>query len=64
MPRITKTKAAAVGLATVLVGFGAYAYWTSGGSGTGTADTGVSANLVAHQTSVVTDMAPLRDRMV
>ncbi|MBA2390354.1 MAG: hypothetical protein H0V67_08870 [Geodermatophilaceae bacterium] len=45
--------------AIVLVGAGvAFAYWTAGGSGTGSAATGTSTPIVAVQTSVVTDMAP------
>lgn len=43
----------------VLVGGGvAFAYWTAGGSGTGSATTGTVTALTAVQTSVVTGMAP------
>lgn len=58
MPRFTKKKAAALGIASVLVATGAYAYWTAGGSGTGTAATGTASAIVAKQTSTVTAMGP------
>jgi hypothetical protein len=54
-----KSVAAFVGATIAIAGAGAaYAYWTAGGSGTGTASTGTSQGLVAHQTSVVSDMGP------
>ena len=37
---------------------GAYAYWTQGGSGTGTAATGTTEALTIQQTTVVTGLAP------
>ena len=49
-----------VGTATVaLVGGGvAFAYWTTGGSGTGSATTGTSVAITAVQTSTVSGMRP------
>lgn len=52
-----KTVVALVGVTALAVG-GAYAYWTAGGSGTGTAQTGTTNDLVVNQTSTVTDMGP------
>lgn len=42
----------------VAVAGAAFAYWTAGGSGEGTAATGDNVPLEAVQTSVITDMAP------
>lgn len=57
MSRKTVTIAAA--LVAVLAGGGiAFAYWTAGGTGNGTAQTGTNAAIVVNQTSVVTDMKP------
>lgn len=43
----------------VLAGaFGAYAYWTSGGTGTGTADTGASANISVNQDELTFALEP------
>jgi len=54
-----KTVAVITGTAVVLAGAGvAFAYWTAGGDGTGSAETGTNVALVAQQTSVVEDMAP------
>ncbi len=54
-----KTIAVAAAAAVVLAGGGiAFAYWTAGGSGTGTAATGTNAPIVAVQTTTVSDMAP------
>jgi hypothetical protein len=55
-----RTKVVAIAVAcTVLGGGAAFAYWTAGGSGTGSASTsaGVSA-LTAVQTSVVSNLQP------
>jgi hypothetical protein len=42
-----------------LVGGVAFAYWTQGGTGTGTASTGTTtANLAVHQTSSISGLAP------
>jgi hypothetical protein len=48
-----------VALLLLAVGAGAaYAFWTSGGSGTGTASTGDPTSLTVVQTSVVNDLRP------
>ena len=56
-----KSKKKAI-IATVLVvplsAGAAFAYWTAGGSGTGSAATGTNVAITAVQTSVVTAMAP------
>lgn len=46
--------------AALLLGAGgtAYAYWTAGGSGTGTASTGTTSAVTVVQTSTVTDLQP------
>jgi hypothetical protein len=57
---LTKTKKLA-GLTAALVLLGgavAFAYWTAGGSGTGTASTGTTDAITVNQTSVVTAMGP------
>jgi hypothetical protein len=42
-----------------LLGAGvAFAYWTAGGSGTGSATTGTGSDITANQTSVVAGLAP------
>ncbi|WNV86086.1 hypothetical protein [Umezawaea sp. Da 62-37] len=47
------------GAVLLLAGTGvAYAFWTAGGTGTGSAGTGVSADVVVQQTSTVTAMGP------
>jgi hypothetical protein len=60
--RITKTKVASVLAVTAVVALGgtaAMAYWTSNGSGTGTATTAAGAsNLAVTQTAAPTNMAP------
>lgn len=48
-----------VGAAILAAGAGvAYAFWTAGGSGSGTASTGESAGITVNQTSVLDPMAP------
>jgi hypothetical protein len=49
-----------VALTAALVVFGgvAYAYWTAGGSGTGSAATGTTIALTVNQTSTITGLAP------
>lgn len=45
--------------ALLLVGGGvAFAFWTAGGAGTGTAATGTTSPILPVQTSIVTDMHP------
>jgi len=60
MTRFTmKTKIAVLTTALVVGGAGmAFAYWTAGGSGTGSASTGTVVGLTVNQTSTVTGMAP------
>jgi hypothetical protein len=54
MARFTKKKKVAlVAAALVLTGGTAFAYWTAGGSGTGTAATGTNSPVVVKQTSVI-----------
>jgi hypothetical protein len=55
-----KTSKLTVGTAAVvLIGSGAaFAYWTTGGAGTGSATTGDTVSLTAVQTSTVTGMRP------
>lgn len=54
-----KTKLTAGAAAVVLVGSGvAFAYWTTGGSGSGSAPTGDAIALVANQTVVLNAMYP------
>jgi hypothetical protein len=60
MRRISKrTTAILVAFVLVIAGAGiAFAYWTSGGGGTGSAETGTSEAIIVNQTSVVTGMGP------
>lgn len=59
MAQLTKKKKVAVVVtALVLSGGAAFAYWTAGGSGTGTASTGSTVPITAVQTSTVTALAP------
>ena len=51
----TKTKILAVTAALVVAGGAAFAYWTAGGSGTGTADTGTVVGVTIVQTAVAAD---------
>ncbi len=54
-----KKKTALVTLALMLVGSGgAFAYWTVGGSGTGSAATGSTVAITVVQTTTVTAMGP------
>ena len=59
--RIVRHKKRTVLIALLLVavtGGIAFAYWTAGGSGTGTATTGTATNLTVVQTSTVAGMRP------
>lgn len=60
MATFTKKKKTAVVASVLVLGVGgaAFAYWTVGGSGTGTAETGTNESISVVQTSAVTDMAP------
>ena len=56
-------KTLAVSTAAVLLtgGGAAYAYWTAGGSGSGTADTATSSSIEVEQTSNISGLRPLGD---
>jgi hypothetical protein len=58
--QITRTKklTALTAALVLLGGAAAFAYWTAGGSGTGTASTGTTDAITVNQTSVVTAMGP------
>jgi hypothetical protein len=60
MPKLSKKAlAVAVTTAVLLGGSGiAFAFWTAGGSGAGTAAAGTTEPIVAVQTSTVTDLRP------
>jgi hypothetical protein len=60
MRKFTKKTLAVVATTTLLLsGAGvAYAFWTAGGSGTGSAATGTNNPITAVQTTVVTGMRP------
>jgi hypothetical protein len=53
--------AATIAITAILVGGGgaaAIAYWSSGGTGSGSATTGTSTGITANQTSVITNITP------
>jgi hypothetical protein len=56
----TKKKIVAVGIAAAAVATSgiASAYWTQGGSGDGSVDTGTTTAITVTQTSTITDMYP------
>jgi hypothetical protein len=58
--QLTKTKklTALTAALVLLGGAAAFAYWTAGGSGTGTAATGTNSAITVNQTSTVTAMGP------
>jgi hypothetical protein len=57
--RRNRTKIAVLATALVVVAGGAaFAYWTSGGSGDGTAATGTTVGITVVQTSTPTDLRP------
>ncbi len=58
--RRSRTKRVALVTAGLLLvgGGAAFAYWTVGGAGTGTAATGTTSNILPVQTTTVTDMRP------
>lgn len=54
-----KSFAALIGAVMVVVFAGvAFAYWTAGGSGSGTAATGTNTTMIANQLTTVTAMGP------
>ena len=60
MAKFTKKKKIAILVTAlvVLIGGAAFAYWTAGGSGTGTAETGSNVPITVVQTSTVSAMGP------
>ena len=61
MFKISKKNQLLAGVATlalIVVGGSAFAFWTSIGSGTGSAVTGTNSAIVVNQTSTVTGLAP------
>lgn len=56
--RSRATRAAALTTGLVLAGGAAFAWWSAGGSGTGTATTATPSSLEIVQTSTVTGLAP------
>src|SRR5262249_56020869 len=53
-----KRLAALVVVATITLAGVATAYWTQGGSGSGSANTGTTNNITVNQTSVITGLYP------
>jgi len=60
MRKSTKRNLSIAAITVVLIGAGgaAFAFWTAGGTGTGSAATGDNDDLVVNQLSVVSDMGP------
>ena len=56
--RFSRKTVAAVGAILLIAVAGAYAYWTQGGSGTGTATNGTSNSITVNQDSVITGLYP------
>lgn len=56
--RKSRTKVVALTAALMLFGGVAYAFWTAGGSGTGTAETGTTTGLTVNQDALTADLAP------
>jgi hypothetical protein len=56
---MTKRKiGAAVSMLALVAAAGAYAYWTQGGTGSGSATAGTTSNITVNQTSTVTGLYP------
>ena len=53
-----KKKIGATTLVLCVIGGGAFAYWTTDGSGNGAGTTGTTQAITVHQTSTVTGLAP------
>ncbi|MGZ4523605.1 MAG: hypothetical protein ACXVXO_09345, partial [Mycobacteriaceae bacterium] len=59
MRKPTKRIAVLIAATVLLAGGGiAYAYWTAGGSGAGTATTGTNIPITANQSTTITGLAP------
>jgi hypothetical protein len=61
IPRFKKRTwvlAAVVAVVAAMASVGAYAYWTNGGTGTGSAATGTTTGITVNQTSVVSGLYP------
>src|SRR4051794_10051762 len=59
MAKFTRKKKLALMVTVLVTSAGAaFAYWTAGGSGTGSANTGTSSPITAVQTTTVSAMAP------
>lgn len=58
MRRISKNWAVALTVGLLAIGGAAFAYWTTTGSGSDTADTGGTVPIVVNLTSTVTGLAP------
>jgi hypothetical protein len=56
--RFNRKAVVTAGAVFVIVAGGAYAYWTQGGSGTGSAANGTTVGITVNQTSVITGMYP------
>ncbi|HJU46699.1 MAG TPA: hypothetical protein VJ689_01095 [Gaiellaceae bacterium] len=48
----------AIGVVAIVAAFGAYAFWTQSGSGTGSATAGTTNTITVNQTSTVTGLYP------
>lgn len=53
-----KRTAIAVGILALVAVMGAYAFWTQGGTGSGSATAGTTSNITVNQTSTVTGLYP------
>jgi hypothetical protein len=56
--KFNRKAVATAGAIFVIAAGGAYAYWTQGGSGTGSAANGTTVGITVNQTSVITGMYP------
>lgn len=53
-----KRTAIAVGILALVAVVGAYAFWTQGGTGSGSATAGTTSNITVNQTNTVTGLYP------
>jgi hypothetical protein len=56
--KFTRKSVVAAGTILLIAAGGAYAYWTTTGSGTGSAANGTSVGITVNQTSVITGLYP------